>query len=173
MIEILNLVATAVPLDQSGIKFQDIEKALGRLRKKVDGLQVENKSKDGEILQRLLLMIDGVTISSTGIRSKQFITGSRNSDGEDGFEKRPADKGLDREKKTDVRSESPQSFKSGFHIFFSLVSRASTDAGPSTLHRDAHTVLSDKGQSGIDPTSHSGGDRFNFCVFSVRSRFIY
>jgi hypothetical protein len=151
-------------------------------------------------LQRLLRMIDGVTISvarhstslsaeSTGIRSKQFSfasdstvvtgrpsSGSQNSDGEDGFEsassllisrafidlqpERPADKVLDREK-TDVRSESPQSFKSGFHsplsrhpTYPSLVSRASTNAGPSTLHRDAHTVLSDKGQSGTDPTSN-------------------
>ena len=220
-----NLVTTAVPLDQSGIKFQDIEKvwelqerviqntpvsldrvsnpvseALGRLQKKVDGLRVENKGKDEEILQRLLRMIDGVTISvarhstslsaeSTGIRSKQFsfasdstvatggpFSGSQNSDGEDGFEsasfllifrafidlqpERPADKVLDREK-TDVRSESPQSYKSGFHsplsrhpTYPSLVSRASTNAGPSTLHRDAHTVRSDKGQSGTDPTSN-------------------
>jgi hypothetical protein len=216
-------VATAAPLDQSGIEFQDIVKvwelqekviknthlsldrvsnpvseALSQLREEVDGLRDKNKGKDEEILQRLLRMIDGVTISvarhstslsaeSTGIRSKQLSSasestagpssGSQNSDGEDSFEsassllisrasidlqpESPADEVLDREKKTDVWSESPPSlsYKSGFHsrpsrhLTYPSLSRASTDAGPSTWHRDAHTVLSDKGQSGTDPTS--------------------
>jgi hypothetical protein len=187
-----HLVATAVPLDQSGLERKDIEKvwelqrkvidekgrplnrssdtawyALGQLRKQVNNLLGKITGKDRDILEDLLQMIGDAFSGSEGpgqgepaeeeVGPKTLSSGksrgignrpislasestavtrglssdAQTSEGEDSFERAsslsshrastdlqpesPSEKGLDRERKTHGRSDSPQSYDSGSH----------------------------------------------------------
>ena len=219
------LAATAVPINQSGLESEDIEKvwelqrkaiertrllsnppsgavweALCQLREQVNDLCGNNTGKDEKILQDLLRMIDDVnnlrvsglegaaqseladseeqgpetsalvkpTLSSgeSSATTRQFsfasestaVAGGRSSstpisEGEDGFggasslviprasvdlqPERSVDIVLDREKKTHVRSTSPQSFESGPHTgsVISLHPTAQGTLGVGTMNR--------------------------------------
>jgi hypothetical protein len=156
-----HLIATALPLDQSGIKIKDIVKvwklqekvienthlpldrisdpvweAIDQLREQVDGLRGKNKGKDRGILRRLLRMIDDVAISvakhSTSPSESGEPPGVRSHQFSFASESTAVTGGPSRGSQT---SEGEDGFGSASSL---LIPRASVDLQPES---SAHNVL--------------------------------